>query len=175
MKKFKKFLISFLCLSMLLVSYAPMCSCDYGVRVIVHFVLVEDDVDVEAYAIPGWAVPEWAFLGSTDQGKLYYLFCATSEGDALKQFISQNFTQEQGVIEYVDNRQHPQMGDTNADGQIGADDALLCLKVVVGKYQPQSIDEYKRFLVCERSTNVIPYKVDASCALYILQMVVGKY
>ncbi len=167
-------LVSVLCLSLLLVSYVPMCS---AAAVNDYFVLVKDDVDVEAYAIPKWAIPEWMFLGSTDQGQLYYLFCATSgdEYDALMQFFSQTFTQEQGVIEYVEAWEHPQMGDTNADGQVGADDALLCLKVVVGKYQPQTMDEYMRFLVPDYPNSGSPVIIDAACALNILRMVVGKY
>ena len=174
MKKIKRFLVAILCLSLLLVSYVPTCS---AAAVNDYFVLVKDDVDVETYAVPRWAIPEWTFLGSTDQGQLYYLFCATSgDGyDALMQFFSQTFTQEQGVIEYVEEQLHPQMGDTNADGQIGADDALLCLQVVVGKYQPQTMDEYMRFLVPDSPLAGNPVIIDAACALNILKMVVDKY
>lgn len=174
MKFLRVLLVSILCLSMLSVCYAPMCS---AAAVNDYFVLVKDDVDVEGYDVPSWAIPEWTFLGSVDQEQLYYLFCATSgdEYDALMQFFSQNFTQEQGVMEYVEAQVHPQMGDTNADGQIGADDALRCLQAVVGKYHPQSIDEYMRFLVPDHPRSDSPIRIDAACALNILKMVVGKY
>ena len=58
-------------------------------------------------------------------------------------------------------------GDTNADGEVSASDALSVLKHVVGKGKINQAD------LCFSDVN-FDYKVDASDALDILKRVVGK-
>ncbi len=185
MKLSRNLLVSILCLMLLFASCAQICVSAEGLldQVIdwavlrTYFVHITDEANVEDYALPDWSQPEWTLVSENEQGKIYYLFCVIngSQSDAFAAILAETMTEEQGVIEYVPEREHPQMGDTNADGQIGADDALLCLQAVVGKYHPQSIDEYMRFLVPDYTNSGGPIRIDAACALNILKMVVGKY
>ncbi len=173
MRIFRILLVSILCLSMVFINCSYMCS---ALALFNYFVLVSDGLDVNQYDI-SCTTHDWTFVGSTNEGDIYHLFCAATskQHDKLKELLVQASTERPGVIEYVPDDLHPQMGDTNADGQIRADDALLCLQVVVGKYQPQTMDEYTRFLVPDYPISGSPVIIDATCALNILKMVVGKY
>ncbi len=187
MKLSRNLLVSILCLTLLFASCAQICVSAEGLldQVIdwavlrTYFVHITNEANVEDYPLPDWSQPEWTLVSENEQGKIYYLFCVIngSQSDAFAAILAETMTEEQGVIEYVYASVHPhsQMGDTNADGQIGADDALRCLQAVVGKYHPQSIDEYMRFLVPDYPRSDSPIRIDAACALNILKMVVGKY
>ena len=185
MKILRVILVSVFCVSLISLNFSGVCVAEDNRPDIVedwavlrtYFVHITDEARVEDYPLPDWSQPEWTLVSENEQGKIYYLFCVIngSQSDAFAAILAETMTEEQGVIEYVPDDLHPQMGDTNADGQIGADDALLCLQVVVGKYQPQTMDEYTRFLVPDHPISGSPVIIDATCALNILKMVVGKY